>query len=88
MTDLPRRHQRARGPIAGRHGRLRRRTPLRGPVGPARGAPRRAPEPGPAPEPAGPAIILAAGALYILSLLFGSQDGVARRLLPRAHLQR
>lgn len=38
--------------------------------------------------PAGPAIILAAGALYILSLLFGSQDGVARRLLPRAHLQR
>lgn len=29
MTDLPRRHQRARGPIAVRHGRLRRRTPLR-----------------------------------------------------------
>ncbi|WP_336810321.1 metal ABC transporter permease [Bosea sp. MMO-172] len=38
--------------------------------------------------PAGPSIILAAGAIYIGSLLFGSQDGLARRLLPRAHLQR
>ena len=38
--------------------------------------------------PAGPSIILAAGAIYIGSLLFGSQDGLARRLLPRGHLQR
>lgn len=38
--------------------------------------------------PAGPSIILAAGAIYIGSLLFGSLDGLARRLLPRAHLQR
>ncbi|WP_306223630.1 metal ABC transporter permease [Bosea beijingensis] len=38
--------------------------------------------------PAGPSIILAAGAIYIGSLLFGSQDGLARRLLPRAHFQR
>lgn len=38
--------------------------------------------------PAGPAIILAAGALYLGSLLFGSQGGLARRLLPDAHLQR
>ena len=28
------------------------------------------------------------GAIYLGSLLFGSQDGLARRLLPRAHLQR
>jgi len=38
--------------------------------------------------PAGPAVILAAGALYLGSLLFGAQGGLARRLLPRAHLQR
>lgn len=38
--------------------------------------------------PAGPSIILAAGAIYLGSLLFGSQDGLARRLLPRSHLQR
>ncbi len=38
--------------------------------------------------PAGPAVILAAGVLYLGSLLFGSQGGLARRLLPRAHLQR
>lgn len=38
--------------------------------------------------PAGPAIILAAGALYLGSLLIGSQGGLARRLLPRPHLQR
>jgi zinc/manganese transport system permease protein len=37
--------------------------------------------------PAGPAIILAAGALYLGSLLLGSQGGLARRLLPRGHLQ-
>lgn len=38
--------------------------------------------------PAGPAVILAAGALYLGSLLIGSQGGLARRLLPRGHLQR
>jgi zinc/manganese transport system permease protein len=38
--------------------------------------------------PAGPAIILAAGALYLGSLLIGSQGGLARRLLPAPHLQR
>lgn len=38
--------------------------------------------------PAGPAVILAAGLLYILSLLFGSQDGLARRALIRPHLER
>lgn len=38
--------------------------------------------------PAGPAIILAAGALYLGSLLFGLQGGLARRLLPSGHLQR
>jgi zinc/manganese transport system permease protein len=38
--------------------------------------------------PAGPAIILAAGTLYLGSLLIGSQGGLARRLLPRPHLQR
>lgn len=38
--------------------------------------------------PAGPAIILAAGALYLGSLLVGSQGGLLRRLLPNAHLQR
>ncbi|KPF71244.1 zinc ABC transporter permease [Bosea sp. AAP35] len=37
--------------------------------------------------PAGPAIILAAGALYLGSLLIGSQGGLLRRLLPRAHLR-
>jgi zinc/manganese transport system permease protein len=38
--------------------------------------------------PAGPAVILAAGVIYLLSLLFGAQGGLARRLLPRTHLQR
>lgn len=37
--------------------------------------------------PAGPAIILSAGALYLGSLMVGSQGGLLRRLLPRAHLQ-
>ncbi|MET3890080.1 zinc/manganese transport system permease protein [Bosea sp. OAE506] len=37
--------------------------------------------------PAGPAIILAAGALYLGSLLLGTQGGLARRLLPRRHLR-
>lgn len=38
--------------------------------------------------PAGPAIILCAGALYLGSLLIGTQGGLALRLLPRSHLQR
>lgn len=38
--------------------------------------------------PAGPAIILAAGVLYLLSLLLGSQGGLARRALIRPHLER
>ena len=38
--------------------------------------------------PTGPAIILAAGGLYLGSLLFGSQGGLAWRALPRGHLQR
>ncbi|MGF7055156.1 zinc/manganese transport system permease protein [Bosea sp. OAE752] len=38
--------------------------------------------------PAGPAIILAAGCLYIISLLLGSQGGLARRALIRPHLER
>jgi zinc/manganese transport system permease protein len=37
--------------------------------------------------PTGPAIILVAGALYLLSLLFGPEGGVALRLLPRRHLE-
>lgn len=38
--------------------------------------------------PAGPAIILAAGCVYLLSLLLGSQGGLARRALIRPHLER
>ncbi|TCR66984.1 zinc/manganese transport system permease protein [Bosea sp. BK604] len=38
--------------------------------------------------PAGPAVILAAGALYLLSLLLGTQGGLARRALRLPHLQR
>jgi zinc/manganese transport system permease protein len=37
--------------------------------------------------PAGPAIILAAGALYLGSLLLGTQGGLAHRLLLRRHLR-
>ncbi len=36
--------------------------------------------------PAGPVVILAAGTLYVGSLVIGSQGGLARRLLPRARL--
>ncbi len=36
--------------------------------------------------PAGPAIILAAGIVYLLSMLFGSQGGLFRRLFPGRHL--
>jgi zinc/manganese transport system permease protein len=37
--------------------------------------------------PAGPAIILAAGAAYLLSLAFGIQGGLLTRLIPRPHLE-
>jgi len=37
--------------------------------------------------PAGPAIILAAGAAYILSLAIGPQGGLLVRLVPRRHLE-
>jgi zinc/manganese transport system permease protein len=37
--------------------------------------------------PAGPAVILTAGMLYVGSLAFGSVGGLARRLLPRRHLE-
>jgi zinc/manganese transport system permease protein len=37
--------------------------------------------------PSGPAIILVAGGLYILSLLLGPQGGVILKLLPQKHLE-
>ncbi len=37
--------------------------------------------------PSGPAIILVAGALYLLSLCFGSQGGLILKLLPQRHLE-
>lgn len=37
--------------------------------------------------PAGPAIVLAAGGLYILSVLFGPRGGLVWSLLPRRHLE-
>jgi zinc/manganese transport system permease protein len=37
--------------------------------------------------PAGPSIILAAGALYFLSLAFGRAGGLSRNLRPRRHLE-
>jgi zinc/manganese transport system permease protein len=37
--------------------------------------------------PAGPAVILTAGVLYLGSLAFGSVGGLARRLMPRRHLE-
>jgi zinc/manganese transport system permease protein len=37
--------------------------------------------------PAGPTIILVAGALYALSVLFGRVEGVIRRFIPRRHLE-
>ena len=36
--------------------------------------------------PSGPAIILAAGCVYLVSLLIGRRDGLLLRLLPRQHL--
>lgn len=37
--------------------------------------------------PSGPTIILAAGALYLVSLVFGPNGGLFLRLLPRRHLE-
>ena len=37
--------------------------------------------------PAGPAVILAAGVLYVGSVMFGRVGGLARRLAPRRHLE-
>ncbi len=37
--------------------------------------------------PAGPAIILVAGVLYAVSVIFGRVGGLARYLLPRRHLE-
>ncbi|MHB2165438.1 metal ABC transporter permease [Alsobacter sp. R-9] len=37
--------------------------------------------------PAGPAIILAAGTVYLASLAFGTQGGLVTRHLPRRHLE-
>jgi zinc/manganese transport system permease protein len=37
--------------------------------------------------PAGPAIILVAGLLYVLSLLFGRVGGLVRQAMPRRHLE-
>jgi zinc/manganese transport system permease protein len=37
--------------------------------------------------PAGPAVILVAAALYVLSVLFGSVGGLMRRAFPRRHLE-
>lgn len=37
--------------------------------------------------PAGPAIILVAGLIYLVSLMIGSQGGLLRRLLPQPHLK-
>jgi zinc/manganese transport system permease protein len=37
--------------------------------------------------PSGPAIILVAGALYLVSVLFGRVGGVLRQALPRRHLE-
>ena len=37
--------------------------------------------------PAGPAIILVAAALYVLSVLFGRVGGLVRQMIPRRHLE-
>lgn len=37
--------------------------------------------------PSGPTVILAAGALYLASVLFGRHGGIVPRLLPRRHLE-
>jgi len=37
--------------------------------------------------PTGPAIVLAAGALYLVSMLIGPRGGLLRRLVRRRHLE-
>jgi len=37
--------------------------------------------------PAGPAVILAAGLLYVLSVMFGRVGGLVRQVMPRRHLE-
>ena len=37
--------------------------------------------------PSGPAIILVAAALYVVSVLFGSVGGMVRQLFPGRHLE-
>jgi zinc/manganese transport system permease protein len=37
--------------------------------------------------PSGPAIILVAAGLYVVSLLFGNVSGLVRQLFPRRHLE-
>jgi zinc/manganese transport system permease protein len=37
--------------------------------------------------PSGPAIILVAGVLYVLSVLFGHVGGLVRQALPQRHLE-
>jgi zinc/manganese transport system permease protein len=37
--------------------------------------------------PSGPAIILVAALLYVVSVLFGSVGGIVRQLLPGRHLE-
>jgi zinc/manganese transport system permease protein len=37
--------------------------------------------------PAGPAVILVAGFLYVLSVLFGRVGGIVRQAMPRRHLE-
>ena len=37
--------------------------------------------------PSGPAIILVAGVLYVVSVLFGQVGGLVRQALPQRHLE-
>jgi zinc/manganese transport system permease protein len=37
--------------------------------------------------PSGPAVILVAGVLYVVSVLFGQVGGLVRQVLPRRHLE-
>ena len=39
------------------------------------------------PVPSGPAIILVAGVIYVVSLLFGRVGGLVRQAVPRRHLE-
>ena len=40
-----------------------------------------------APIPSGPAIILIAAVLYVVSLLFGNVSGLVRQMFPGRHLE-